>query len=206
MMKDVMVKGVNMTIMIAWMIIKMGWIMFLKSPFSWPLRLANELWVRFVFIFLKSPFSWPLRLAHELWVRFVFVFLKYEMESINAQYVIPFEYYNVRPIDKFLVERGRPLPFLSRSESGSNVMDNFGQHASCGSGENSDAQSIGLCCKQRELPFWGTEQLRAGGGEVGRAEKGGVSGCGGVWWRDREASLGCGWCRVRQEGLVHDWA
>nr|GEU71757.1 DDT domain-containing protein [Tanacetum cinerariifolium] len=72
MMKDVMVKGVNMMVMIAWMITKMGWIMFLKSPFSWPLRLVDELWIRFVFIFLK-----------------------YEMESINARYVIPFEYYKV---------------------------------------------------------------------------------------------------------------
>lgn len=50
-------------------------------------------------IFIRFLFSWPLNLLEQLWVQFVFVFLKYEMETVDPKYVIPFEYYKVRPFD-----------------------------------------------------------------------------------------------------------
>ncbi|MFS7951342.1 hypothetical protein Hanom_Chr07g00594001 [Helianthus anomalus] len=79
MMKGVMVKGFNMMVMMAYMILKMAWMMFKRSPLSWPIR-------------------WPLKVLEQVWVRFVFLFLKYEMETIDAKYVIPFEYYKVQTI------------------------------------------------------------------------------------------------------------
>ena len=39
-----------------------------------------------------------------------------------------------------LVDRGWPLSLRIESEFGSNVVEEDGQYASCGSGENSDAQ------------------------------------------------------------------
>lgn len=66
----------NTVIMMAWMVMRMGWSRFQSSPISWPLSFLEQVWVQFVFIFLK-----------------------YEMETINAGYVIPFEYYRIQPFD-----------------------------------------------------------------------------------------------------------
>ncbi|KAL8232240.1 hypothetical protein R6Q57_002018 [Mikania cordata] len=84
MAKGVMVKGLNMMVMMTWMMM-MPWMMMMKMG-----------WI----MFRRSPFSWPLKLLEQMWVRFVFIFLKYEMETISARYVIPFEYYKVQPCDK----------------------------------------------------------------------------------------------------------
>jgi hypothetical protein len=74
---DIMLEGLNTMIMLAWMIMRMGWSRFQSSPLSWPLSFLEHMWVQFVFMFLK-----------------------YEMETLNAGYVVPFEYYKVQPIDK----------------------------------------------------------------------------------------------------------
>ncbi|KVI03128.1 DDT domain-containing protein [Cynara cardunculus var. scolymus] len=84
-MKELMVKGLNMMLMMAWISMKMGWWMFQRSPFSWPLKHLEQLWVQFVFIFLK-----------------------YEMETVNASYVIPFEYYKVQPFERFVSPQSPP--------------------------------------------------------------------------------------------------
>lgn len=74
---DIMVEILNTMIMITWMMMRMVWSRFQSSPLAWPMNFLEQLWVQIVFIFIK-----------------------YEMEAINARYVIPFEYYKVQPIDK----------------------------------------------------------------------------------------------------------